>query len=91
MTAPHITAPNTEQLALELPAPLPLPAGWELVSGDLGTSGQPDPQWVRGLCPLCGAPVVSNLYYVGGKGYLNRWECWNGTGMNDSCDYKRVI
>ena len=33
-------------------------------------NGRPDPQWVRGTCPECGDELVSNLYYIGGKGYL---------------------
>ena len=54
-------------------------------------NGRPDPQWVRGTCPECGDDLVSNLYYVGGKGYLLVWECWNGLGERPSCCYRRVL
>lgn len=53
----------------------------------------PDPDWVRGVCHDCGSPVVSNTYYVGGKGYIIQWECWKSLGPMEeqTCDYKRVI
>lgn len=53
--------------------------------------GRPDPQWVRGKCPCCGDDVVSNLYYIGGRGYLLRWECWSSLGENPTCGYFKVI
>jgi hypothetical protein len=54
---------------------------------------RPDPEWVRGSCPECGAPLVSNCYYVGGRGYLILWECWQALGepARRSCDYRRVL
>lgn len=52
---------------------------------------RPDPAWVRGKCPQCGEVVISNLYYVGGKGYILRWECWNSLGADASCDYRKVL
>jgi hypothetical protein len=55
------------------------------------TDGRPDPQWVRGRCPECGDDLVSNLYYIGGKGYLMIWECWNSLGENPRCTYRRVL
>ena len=54
-------------------------------------NGRPDPQWVRGVCPECGDDLVSNLYYVGGKGYLLVWECWSGLGERPACCYRRVL
>jgi hypothetical protein len=53
----------------------------------------PEPEWVRGICPRCGAPVVSNLYHVGGKGYILRWECWQAIGPEEAriCDWRRVL
>jgi hypothetical protein len=53
--------------------------------------GRPDPDWVRGVCPRCGEDLVSNCYYVGGKGYLVVWECWGSTGPEPTCDYRRVL
>jgi len=52
---------------------------------------RPDPQWVRGRCPECGDDLVSNLYYIGGKGYLLCWECWGSLGENPACRYRRVL
>jgi hypothetical protein len=54
-------------------------------------NGRPDPEWVRGKCPVCGDDLVSNLYYVGGKGYLVRWECWASLGESPKCEYSRVL
>ncbi len=52
---------------------------------------QPRPEWVRGLCPCCGAPVVSNAYYVGGKGYLVVFECWESLRGTSGCTYRKVL
>ena len=52
---------------------------------------RPDPDWVRGRCPMCGEEVVSNCYYVGGKGYIIVWECWASLGEGATCDYRRVL
>lgn len=54
-------------------------------------SERPDPAWVRGKCPLCGDVVISNLYYVGGRGYILRWECWSSLGQNPTCTYQKVL
>ena len=53
--------------------------------------GRPNPEWVRGRCPSCGDDLVSNLYYVGGKGYLLVWECWDSLKENAQCGYRRVL
>jgi hypothetical protein len=62
--------------------------------GELLAAGKleerPDPDWVRGKCPLCGAEVVSNAVYVGSKGYVVIWECWRSI-QDGSCDYRRVL
>jgi hypothetical protein len=52
---------------------------------------RPDPEWVRGRCPMCGEDVVSNAYYVAGKGYLIIWECWASLEDEPRCDYRRVL
>lgn len=56
---------------------------------------EPDPQFVRGECPVCGESVVSNVYYVGGKGYVSVWECWGSlqanAGRPNTCNYRRVL
>jgi len=53
--------------------------------------GRPNPEWVRGRCPECGDELVSNLYYIGGRGYIIRWECWGSLQENPQCQYKRVL
>lgn len=53
--------------------------------------GRPDPEWVRGRCPMCGEDVVSNCYYVAGKGYLIIWECWSSLGEVPTCEYRQVL
>lgn len=68
-------------------------------SFDGPAAGQPKAEWVRGTCPVCFSPVVSNCYYVGGRGYLVVWECWNALGeyakdVPDelrTCRYRRVL
>jgi hypothetical protein len=52
---------------------------------------QPDPAWVRGRCPECGDALVSHLYYIHGKGYVIRWECWSNQGELPKCEYKLVL
>lgn len=53
--------------------------------------GRPDPNWVRGRCPECGEELVSNMYYLGGKGYLIVWECWGSLSEDSECEYRRVL
>ena len=53
--------------------------------------GHPAPEWVRGCCPECGTALVSNMYYIGGQGYLVVWECWASLGEDPHCDYRRVL
>lgn len=57
----------------------------------VGDREAPDPEWVRGTCPACGAELVSNSYYIGGKGYILVWECWQRLGPSPTCDYRRVL
>lgn len=52
---------------------------------------KPKPEWVRGECPQCGDALVSNGYYVGGRGYLVIWECWSSLGEKPTCNYRRVL
>jgi len=54
------------------------------------TLPRPDPEWVRGRCPLCGEEVVSNYHYIGGKGHVVIWECWASI-QGKGCDYRRVL
>ncbi len=52
---------------------------------------RPDPAAVRGVCPCCSAEIVSNCYYVDGKGYYIAWECRRSLGKAPTCDYRRVL
>jgi hypothetical protein len=54
-------------------------------------TGRPDPQWIRGTCPECGEVLVSNLYYIGGKGYILVWQCWASLGEKPTCSYQKVL
>jgi len=52
---------------------------------------RPRPEWVRGICPQCGDELVSNCYYVGGRGYLVVWDCWTSLRDSASCTYRKVL
>ena len=56
-----------------------------------GASEKPQPEWVRGTCPQCGSELVSNCYYVGGRGYLVTYECWESLKNEPTCTYRRVL
>ncbi len=56
-----------------------------------GSSDRPRPEWVRGTCPQCGDALVSNAYYVGGRGYLCLWECWGSLAATPTCNYRKVL
>lgn len=66
-----------------------------LISGNERRTEKPDPDWVRGQCPCCGAPIVSNAYYVAGcngKGaMIIVWECWQSLGESPTCTFRRVL
>ena len=53
--------------------------------------GRPRPDWIRGKCPQCGDDLVSNCYYVGGRGYLVCWECWSSLGDQPACSYRKIL
>jgi hypothetical protein len=57
----------------------------------LDSEDRPRPEWVRGRCPECGDELVSNLYYVGGRGYLVRWECWASLRNDPQCGFYKVL
>jgi len=57
----------------------------------IGDGDRPRPEWVRGRCPECGDELVSNLYYVGGQGYILRWECWNSLRDDAQCGFYKVM
>ena len=81
------------------PAPMQEVVRVDGVTAPLSRDGRPDPQWIRGRCPECGDDLVSNLYYIGGKGYILVWECWGSLGGDaaataagkDRCRYRKVL
>ena len=56
-----------------------------------GESDRPKPEWVRGTCPKCSEPLVSNCYYKGGVGHFIAHECWASLQDNPTCDYRKVL
>lgn len=72
-------------------APVVPPAPAAPVHPVEGKDERPDPKWVRGRCPDCGEDLVSNLYYIEGKGYLCVWECWSYRREDSECTYRRVL
>ncbi|HEU4754685.1 MAG TPA: hypothetical protein VFU47_16375 [Armatimonadota bacterium] len=50
-----------------------------------------EPDWLRGTCPRCGEAVISNCYYVEGRGYLVIWECAASLVEQPACSYRRVL
>jgi hypothetical protein len=67
-------------------------------SGDRATGvkgdWQPRPEWIRGKCPQCQQPLVSQCLYVGGRGYLILWICVGalyGYRKTQECSYKHVL
>jgi hypothetical protein len=77
---------------VEVPAPI-AEGEQRLAMGamPLDSEDRPRPEWVRGRCPECGEELVSNLYYVGGRGYLVRWECWASLKENPPCTFYKVL
>ena len=51
----------------------------------------PHPDYVRGQCPQCGDVLVSQVYYIGGRGYLVVWDCWASLGNAPCCTYRKVL
>jgi hypothetical protein len=66
-------------------------AAVECVRETITSEGRPKPEWIRGICPHCGEDLVSNCYYVGGKGYLVTWDCWASLGTKPTCSYRKVL
>jgi hypothetical protein len=48
-----------------------------------------DPKWIRGVCPQCGGGLLSNLYYIEGRGYLMVMECAESLSERPACNYRR--
>lgn len=57
---------------------------------------RPRPEWVVGVCPLCGSDVIHACYYIsgtenGGSGYILVQECWERLGTAPTCTYRKVL
>lgn len=50
----------------------------------------PPEEIVRGRCPECGGQLVANLYYHLLRGYLLRYECWEGLMLQGRCEFYTV-
>ena len=46
----------------------------------------PDPSWIKGRCPSCGAPLVDNTYYQDSRGLFTLRQCWNSLQDPQECD-----
>jgi hypothetical protein len=63
-----------------------------LIAGTTRKQDRPDAEWVRpDPCPLCGEEVVSNCWYVGGKGYILKLHCWAALGEDATCEWSKVL
>ncbi len=51
----------------------------------------PKSHWICGECPQCAAPLVANMYYVGGRGFLYVHECWRSLDAAPTCLYRKVL
>lgn len=57
-------------------------------SAAAGAGSLPAPEWIIGVCPCCGGPVVRNQYYTGGHGYAFWRECWQALSHPAQCHYR---
>lgn len=54
-------------------------------------SGEPKPEWIRGVCPVCRGPVVANTVFVQNhKRRLILWDCWNRLSAAPTCSYRLI-
>ena len=52
---------------------------------------RPDADMIRAACPVCGSDIVSQVFYVQGRGYVIFWICWEFLQEVPSCDYRRAL
>ncbi len=48
---------------------------------------RPPSEIVRGRCPECGGELVANMYWHAARGYLLRYECWEGLLPEGRCRF----
>lgn len=51
---------------------------------------RPPSEIVRGRCPECGEVIVANMYWHADRGYLLRYECWEGLLPKGRCRFYAV-
>lgn len=51
---------------------------------------RPPEEIVRGRCPECGDDLVANMYWHAERGYLLRYECWEGLLPSGRCEFYAV-
>lgn len=66
--------------------------GFSMVMGKIPAdeNDRPTPEIERGTCPDCGGQLVANLYWHARRGYLLRYECWEGLLPNGVCRFYAV-
>ena len=66
--------------------------GFSLSMGALPTreDERPPEEIERGACPDCAGQLVANLYWHEKRGFLLRYECWEGLLPNGVCRYYTV-
>ncbi len=52
---------------------------------------RPDPEWVRGLCPVCGEELISECEWILDRGYVIFWACWGSKAEPPTCRYFRAL
>jgi hypothetical protein len=67
-------------------------AGFQIAMGAVPSTEdeRPPEEIVRGRCPECGEALVSNLYWQKERGYLLRYECWEGLMPQGRCRFYAV-
>lgn len=93
---PPMTQPEVEEAPRQtLEVPNDGRSVWEMVCNYLMGTRQaediPDPEWIRGTCPECGSPLVSDMVFIAGKGYFCVWSCWNVRLAEPTCTFGRTL
>ena len=84
------TAPRLKQERTEIEPHRVLDrADFQLANGAIPAyeGERPPEDIVRGTCPECGGEYVANLYYHTERGYLLRYECWEGLMEDGQCRF----
>lgn len=81
-TAPRFIPENEPHRVLDRP-------GFQLSMGAIPAyeGERPPEDIVRGICPECGGEYVANMYWHPDRGYLIRYECWEGLMEDGQCRF----